>query len=643
MADVALAKSSTRRGHPALPRVDRATIVVVGLSAFYVAMTVHALLVFQQFSDFQVLSVALSFALLFGALVAVLSPDLRRVRLHPTWLSVALGLVMAGILLVVAFTWQTTSGPIWADYFPSFPITQLDQGDGFHQDAVFHVSLIQSILDFGYPSTGQSGTPFVPYHVLSHYVDALVLFVTRLEPYDSYGLFFHFKIALFLIAIVTFIWTATLKHGRLVFLACLVFLTPVLLSTWIGVGSHSLWLTSLILLLSATRVYDIVSGSPSGPRQYAFLFLVGVAVGLGKVSSGLMFVAFVGAILWLKNPRRRAPYVLLGGWVVFYAAYGKFFATGYGAGLQRPSVRGVLHFLDFFVTYGGGLVEWNLGAVYILLVFFAVVAAVFKSRGSWLFAGATAAGIAALTVATQLLGGLTQPDLFYFIYGLLVPVLLLGIQQLLTDLRSEPKHPAVVKRFTPTVVRSALVVLLIASTLPLDKPPVNAFMIGPGAVRDSLVAANSGYFDRYNFHQAPDAQVSVLAVLGGRGAMQSPESEPEGIDAFREALRAFMADTHLTSRDTLLFVPKEVFDDPVTSFGGPSWASGMMLYAVLGVPLLHGISDDSIRSFGQTSYGADALQQTAAAFDPADACNQGKQVIVVRAWAPAEFELACPA
>ena len=49
------------------------------------------------------------------------------------------------------------------------------------------------------------GTPILVYHILSHYIDALILLISGLEPWDSYGLFFHFKIVLFLSSILFFI------------------------------------------------------------------------------------------------------------------------------------------------------------------------------------------------------------------------------------------------------------------------------------------------------------------------------------------------------------------------------------------------------------------------------------------------------
>lgn len=617
--------------------------MVVGVGAFYVAMTAYAVLVFQQFNALQVLGVALSFAGIFATLFVLLSSDLRSIRLHPTLVSVVVGLVFSAVLLVLAFTWTTTRGPIWSEYFPSFPNVQLAQGSGFHQDAVYHVSLIQSILTFGYPSTGQNGVPLVPYHVLSHYTDALVLLVTRLEPYDSYGLFFHFKVALFLAAIVTFIWVATRRYSRVVFVVCLVFLTPVLLSTWIGVGSHPLWMTSLILILSAKRVFDIVSASTTSGMQYLFIFLVGAAVGLGKVSSGFMFVVFVGVLMWLKAPRRRGPYVLLGAWLVFYGVYWKSFNIGHSSGLQRPSFRATLHFLDFFKTYGGGLVEWNLGALYLLLVFFAISAVVFRSQASWRFAIATAVGGVALTAVTQTLAGLTQPDLFYFIYGLLVPVILLGLQQLWADLNRGGPLSERLKGLNPRLARVGLVLALIAAATPMDKPPVSAFMVGPGAIEDSVTAANSAHFKAYNLHRAPDEQVSLASIVLDGDRLEFNEDQAARPTEFRAELRAFMDAEGLTPRNTLLFVPKEAFDSSVASYGGPSWARGMMLYALLGVPLLHGIEDESLLSFGQSSYRPDAAQQSLAEFDPQEACSHGKQVIVVQSWTPADFALVCPA
>jgi hypothetical protein len=620
-------------------RVDLSTVIATGLLGFLALMISYAILIFQQFSAFQVLAVGFLFLLvLVGLSGLLLRNDLRAVRLRPNALSVVLGIALAGALLITAFTWSLGQDPAWVPYYQPFPLLQLSQGNGFHQDAVFHSSLIQSILNFGYPSTGQNGVPFVPYHVLSHYADAFVLSITGLEPFDSYGLLFHFKITIFLAAIVVFVWAITREAGAIVFLVVFIVLTPVLLSTWIGVGSHALWLTSLILVLSAKLVFDALR-EPEGSRpQYITLFLIGVALGLGKVSSGLMFAVFVGMLALLRDYRRPRSYALIAGWLAFFAVYWTLFNTGHSSGLQRPTFRGTISFLNFTTTYTPGPIEWNLASLYILIALFAIFALVFRSRLMVRMLVAALAGVATLAAVTQTLAGLIQPDVYYFIYGLLVPALLLGSQALIAELRSA-RSP------TPKVARSRAVVallaaLLVVATVPMFKPALSLGPAAPRAILDSLRAADTGYLEAYNSGSMAEDRISLRSILINQDRMEFDQSRASVAD-FRFALEEFMDERDLSPRNTLLFVPEEIYDSSVAELGGPAWARGMLIYAITGVPLLHGIDDDSIRNFGQSSYAEDALQRRLNDVSAAYACGFGKQVVVVRSWDDKRFGVLC--
>lgn len=619
-------------------RIDSATLVLVGLALFIGIMSWYAVVAFAQFSPLQVLSAGACYVVLFVGIAYVLCPPVRRVRLRPTLPSVLLGLVLALVLLVLAFTWVTQPGPIWTDYFPPFPLVQLAHGSGFHQDAVFHVSLIQGILTFGYPTTGQNDVPFVPYHVLSHYIDALVLWLTQLQPYDSYGLSFHFKVVIFLSSIVVFIWVITRKRGIVAFALTFLFLAPVLLSTWIGIGSHAQWSTSLILILGAPFIYDLLRTPRLRSGNIATLFALGVAVGLGKVSSGVMFVALISLVLVLKFPRRVLPYALIAAWLAFFAIYWRLFNTGHSSGLQRPRVTGTLSFLNFFTTYGGAPIEWNLAAIYFMLVLLVVFAFVYRRTLTVQMAGATVGGVVALTVVTQVLAGLTQPDIFYFIFGLTVPVILLGVQVLLADLDRTVRLPSRLARIPAQAVRVVLIALMIVATAPLYKSTVNVFTMASPAIAESVAAANTGYFQRYNETVPPSGRVSMLGLVSGEERMDVGASAGGSASAFRTALQEFMVAEQLTARNSLLFIPKEIFQTSIAAYGGPSWARGMLVYALTGVPLIHGIEDNSIRAFGQSSYDETALQRDTVS---GETCALGKQVIEITSWDPARFTTAC--
>ncbi|EPZ8204082.1 hypothetical protein ACXWHM_004825, partial [Enterobacter hormaechei] len=60
-------------------------------------------------------------------------------------------------------------------YFSFNPIFDVDTHNIWHKDSAYNISIIQSIINFGYPSIGLDGHKLTAYHVLSHYADAFLL------------------------------------------------------------------------------------------------------------------------------------------------------------------------------------------------------------------------------------------------------------------------------------------------------------------------------------------------------------------------------------------------------------------------------------------------------------------------------------
>lgn len=627
--------SSLKLANSTLP-----TIALTATCSYFVTSTLFALFIFTQFNFAQILSVSTIFLLLLAFLVWLFFKPMRSdISISWRWQSVVSGLLFSAVMFVFSFTWLHSNGPAWQDYFPTFPMFNLENGLGFHQDSVFHISLIQSILNNGYPSTGQNGVPLVPYHVLSHYVDAGILAITGLQAFDSYSLLFYFKVVIQLSAITLFIWITLRKQRTWLFLVAWAFLTPVLVSDWINVGSHGLWFTSLILILGSPYVFEFLKQRKPSNFQFGIIFLVVILVGLGKVSSGLLFAVLLSLFLLLKNIKSKRTYLLVVSWLVFFGIYWRLFNTGQSSGIQRPHVSGFFGFLNYQTTYTPGPEEPNLLGIYLLAGLLSISFLIFRNKTSILMCVAGLLSVIALAIVTQVLEGLAQPDIFYFIYGLYLPFVLLGFMCLVEDLSSSPVDGWAPFELNTKFVKTSLVLLFCLCVFPLKLSTLNPFALSGENISKVLSDLNSGYFGQLNSSQNTSA-ISVLGELQGNLPPRDIEQNTD-MYLFRKSLNSYLSSKHLEKKQVVMFVPKEILTSSSLVQNGPQWASGQLVYAVTGVPLINGILDRNIANFGQSSYGEDANAIELSHVTSSSLCNSGKTVVMVESFSPPQFELRC--
>lgn len=94
--------------------------------------------------------------------------------------------------------------------------------------------------------------------MLSHYVDAAIIILTGLDPWDSYGLLYSYKEFLLISALVMIVAFASQGIGVRFFAFSLLFFIPVAIGTWHAIGSHGLWFTSLINILFMPMVFRVL-------------------------------------------------------------------------------------------------------------------------------------------------------------------------------------------------------------------------------------------------------------------------------------------------------------------------------------------------------------------------------------------------
>jgi hypothetical protein len=502
---------------------------------------------------------------------------------------------------------------------PEFPAQTIESGQGVVDDVFFHSSLINSIMNFGYPSTGLDGAPFAPYHVLSHYVDAGILTLTGLSPLDSAGFFLQLKIMLFVTAILTMLWLEFRAMPSWVQLVAPIALLPAFSMSWYVVGSHALWFTLILVIISAPFVFTLIASmkEPTN-RSLLALGLLGTALSLGKISVGFMFMLVVGLMLWLRNMRDVRVYLLGFGWAVWTVGYGFLIAQ------DRTDQTEVTYSLLEHVYAVARFVlmrDMSQGLVlglYALITLLLVAAILRPTEFHRRILGVSLVGTGVLVVLAA--AKMDRNDQFYLTQALFFILLTLSIS-LVAQFARDTEKVALWRTGRAASVQSVVVVTALV-------------LLGiVGAKSDfSVVNPNS----------------SIIRQSLAKAFAQATPSPPtkSGPFAFRAALAEFMAQNGLSYRNATLFIPREMWPDiaantRMASHNEDLWSLPLMVYAETGIALYKGVYATH-QSYGFSAYGPDSITPTRAEFEESNRCG-ATAIIEVLSWSPAKFTLACKA
>jgi len=400
------------------------TITVFSILTFYVYMTINAILIYQQFNIFEILSVSFVFLTLLILLSMLFYKDFFQEKLKWNIQNI----IIAFFILIFIIYLSNSLSPMWLYYYHIFPLLDSELGLGWHQDSVFHVSIIQSILNKGYPSIGQHGSPVLIYHVLSHYMDAFILYLTGLEPYDSYGLFFHFKIFLLISTITTFIAYVFRKVKAYIFLIALLLILPIIIGTWHAIGSHGLWFTSIFLLFSSPLVFNIITkDEESSLLDFIIIFLIIIVITLGKVSTGFMYASFIGFYLLLKYPKKLEVYLMGTGWLLFFFIYKTLMRGDTGSIDAKYNFSWFKFDILYQHIFSGYAAQTAIFATLFLLLGLSFI---FKNAINTRFTISAIISYIVLVFLTKSNTIFSSSDVWYFYYGLSSVLILVTIQNI---------------------------------------------------------------------------------------------------------------------------------------------------------------------------------------------------------------------
>jgi len=599
------------------------SIVLLGLTLFFVWMLAYALIVYEQFSVMQIITVSSLFATILFLFMYFFTDLMRKgFSLSKT------NLIYALLLFVLMILLASTFSHIADIYAHTYPLLETEVGLGWHQDTAYHVSHIQSILHFGYPSTGQHGVPLNMYHVLSHYVDALIIWVAQVEPYDSYGLLVTFKVWLLISSIAVFFAAVVKNIHPLLYLLIFTLLAPVLTGSWHAVFSHGLWFTTILVIFSILKVFHIFMERELSNKDCYFIFILLFLVSLGKVSTGLMYASLLCVFLLIKHPTDLRVYVLgilLGGFFVYYSTLFQTVnidpaALGYDFSILSPSYywQTILHpTLALEDTFPQNFM------IHMSIAILTILAFLFKDRNTIIFLWASIVAYLLLITLTSISLKFGPSDVFYFYLGFTY-VLNLFVFMFVVHSLKESKLQYGDKRSCFYVGLWLMITVFVSSTYLSSMPP-SSFTKVPVAFK----SMNDRPFITINRILTEENQLSVSTLLTGQAENTVFIKFKRPLFNFRKAVNQILVEHRVSKRDALLFVPKEVYEQDISRFGGAAWADGMLLYAITGVPMLYAVKDHTHRGYSQGSYLQKYEWKRSSSFSHILACknNFGKVII----------------
>lgn len=502
----------------------------------------------------------------------------------------------------------------WSSHFSNFANTRFEQGIQFDKDTAFHVAIIRSIQNHGYPSTGQHESELLWYHVLSHYVDAGWTALLGLDPWGSYALLFYAKAIVLLLSLLVFV-SKVAGDNPYVFATLLAVSTPALTNSWHAVGSFGQWVPFVILFLVASWVVKTLRADSVKVGALVGLTMLVFLLSVGKISLGFGFACIVG--LWLVFKRSGDLRIYLTGalWLLFFVLW---FVQS--SRLEGPDVP-LLERLSPSWPDVGSLV----GVTLVALVFWLVT-----KEKDWGVLLSVLLTVGAIYVSIPLFVVTSSgSDVYYFLHGLYSVIALVFFAVLAGSFSSNQGLPSTkrpqLKEFVPYV---ALLGAFLIPLLPtIAKSPVVAGFSPEQGYRNVYSATASTYKwpsralsnEHYwsVLEEVPDQDLTELENATFLSRLQDAVDR----ELYKEGIQKSSA---------LLFLSKEGWEEIEASYEvSRPWATGLLLKAVTGMTLVHSLSPDRPVTYGFADYTADGLRISEERILDSTLCRFGKPVLVI--------------
>lgn len=576
-------------------------------------MTVYAVFLFIQFSVLEIILVSLWFGFIFLTIFYIFQKNnfhLRQV-INVSYKSVLSSLAISVLLFMFSYGFPTK----FQNFYKIFPLIEVFLGNDWSSDSSFHVSLIQSFIKLGYPSTGLHGAPLLHYHTLSHLVDSLGLRLVRISPYDSYGLFFHFKIWLVLSFVNIFIIKLLKKGLGLSYIIFLILLTPIIMGTWHLIGSHGEWFSGVLSLASVGWIYSLIKSSERmSSRHYLYLFLLISIISLGKISMGFTLAVFVGFLLLLKNLRDTRTYILGLFWLLLFIFLKLLFTVPNSIknlGFKSISVADIANGSISFSHYQ------HLASIIFLIVFLMILSAIYKV---FLLRVIGLAYLLSFTVAFTIcfIFSVLDPNgVWYFLHALSFYGILFTVLCVFENVHFNLKSPKTITLFLLFFTFNNPYISFRGKTLfPITQFSLskanNIAIKGPTRFINKLVSQEKVSFFGLRSHRSEFAKIY----------------KQSGFLSLEKRVEEIMFNNGFNLATTRLFIPKSFLLQEFNQYERKWRVLGLLFYSITGVPLIHGVYEINygygLRLYDDVSFMRDELG--------ADSCEGIENVIKVKSF-----------
>lgn len=451
----------------------------------------------------------------------------------------------------------------------------------WHHDSLFHLSIIISVANQGVASIAQHGLIPVEYHTLSHHIDAAILTLTNQTPYDVFTLLFFAKTVFVVLSILIYI--SFTSRDKLDFsIKALVFL-PVIIQDGHITGSFGLsWTMPLMLAATHFSLCYLQQKDTMKTSQYITLAFFIVVLTYGKISAAVGFTSIFCTILFFKEYKNYKFYIFSLSVITFFLQT----ATKYGATDTHLKIVQQPQWVDFYsnldkYTYTPELVT----AIFLILVLY-----FYQTLTSYTIEklSISVAIIAFIITIPIVYAYFTQQksDIFYFILSGYHVTCLILINKL-------PKLNE--RKFLSFLASIIIVYIAVIVPTPFNK---------------GWKYATSSF--------NPIANESTL----------TKEKTPQFI--LRDEYHNYLKENNITINNSLLFIPKNIFEDEDFFISKSSWSRGLYIYTLLETPLVNGVI--KLQNFyGFSSYHKDSLALAKNDFSYEDTCTMyNKNIITIK-------------
>lgn len=596
------------------------SILLLSTLTCFLLLTAYSVRIFVNITPFNIIIYHLLFlSVMLPMAFFILKPDsiVDKNMINTKNTFYGIGVIIFVLLLSFSMPEYWTS----QHYIKTLPLFSIDHDLGWHKDTAFNVSLIKSILNWGYPSVALDGHPLSAYHVLSHYIDAVLLKISHIDALDGYGFISLTKCCFFIISCLIFTAKFSQTRGQF-FFSSLLFI-PAFIGTWHAIGSHALWSVSFILLFSsAILIPKILQEKPLNKFDYTLICIAAILLCFGKISTGFSFICIYFSALFFKEYKNKSFYISALLLIIFIAFYQKFINYSYGIDnhivLSRISVKNFFNYVFSDNLYASSV---HLFAYLFIFLYF------IKNKSCVYFRllFSTICSSLLLFVITTIFSGFNSSDIYYFFigyYSTLLPIAFVCIINYYNEVVENHNH----KQLLPSIFFLGAAIIL---THFVYTPSISVSHVTAKKLVLVYRNATAGVLNQFD------------EISGKSHSLYNPISKEEYVKLtengvytkLKHELASISENHEIPKSKMALFIPSDIVKEQILPRIPTNHHNfyAMNIYAVTGVQLIKSIYQKQ-RAYGFANYDEKSILAQEIEINIPEICrnNALKMLVIVK-------------